>query len=126
MLKVLNELAANDMTELDRRKNEERRRARRFAVTIDIEWQCHFGRRTGTMSDISEEGCFVLSEVDVSDGELVKIFIPLSDGMKIEFLGQVANFVYDIGFAVNFLRLSEPQKEFLTGFVELHSNDVPA
>lgn len=114
------------MTELDRRKSEERRRARRFAVTIDIEWESHLGRRTGTMSDISEEGCFILSDVDVTDGELVKIFIPLTDGMKIELMGQVANFVYEIGFAVHFLSLSETQKEFLNSFVEVHSDDLPA
>jgi hypothetical protein len=114
------------MTELDRRKSGERRRARRFAVTIEVEWESHLGRRAGTMSDISEEGCFILSEVDVSDGEFVKIFIPLTDGMKIEFLGQVANFVYEIGFAVHFLSLSEAQKDFLNSFVEIHSDDVPA
>ena len=54
--------------------------------------------------------CFVLSEVDVSDGELIKIFIPLTDGLRVEFLGQVANFVYEIGFAVSFLTLSDAQE----------------
>ncbi len=115
------------MSELNRRKSDEdRRRARRYAVSIDIEWENHYGRRSGTLSDISEAGCFVLSEVDVSDGELVKVFIPLSDGMKVEFLGQVANLVYEIGFAVHFLSLSESQKEFLSNFVEVHSEDTPA
>ncbi|HUR99032.1 MAG TPA: PilZ domain-containing protein [Pyrinomonadaceae bacterium] len=115
------------MPELNRRKSDEdRRKTRRFAISIDVEWENHNGRRSGTLSDISEEGCFVLSEVDVSDGELVKIFIPLSDGMQVEFLGQVANFVYEIGFAVYFLSLSESQKEFLSNFVEMHSTDTPA
>ena len=113
------------MKELDRRKSEDRRNSKRYAVNIDIEWENHFGRRTGTMSDISQEGCFVLSEVDVSDGELVKVFIPLTDGMKVEFLGQVANFVYEIGFAVNFLSLSDAQKEFLNNFVEVYREEVP-
>jgi len=115
------------MSELDRRKrNEDRRGAKRFAISIDVEWESHGGRRTGTLSDISKDGCFVLSEVDVTDGELVKIFIPLSDGMKVEFLGQVANFVYEIGFAVHFLSLSDSQKEFLSNFVEMHSDETPA
>ena len=111
------------MAEIDRRKSDDRRSTRRYTVSIDVEWENHFGRRKGTLSDISEDGCFVLSEVDVSDGELVKIFIPLTDGMKVEFLGQVANFVYEIGFAVHFLSLSEAQKEFLTNFVELHAEE---
>lgn len=109
------------MAEIDRRKSDDRRTAKRYPVNIDIEWENHYGRRPGTLSDISDQGCFVLSEVDVSDGELVKIFIPLSDGMKVEFLGQVANFVYEIGFAVLFLGLSDAQKEFLQNFVEMQS-----
>lgn len=92
-------------------------------MSLDVEWENHYGRRTGTLSDISEEGCFVLSEVDVSEGELLKVFIPLTDGMKVEFMGQVANLVYEIGFAVNFLSLSDAQKEFLSSFVEVHSGD---
>ena len=114
------------MSELDRRKSDERRNAKRFTISIDIEWENHYGRRPGTLSDISEEGCFVLSEVDVSDGELVKIFIPLTDGMKVQFLGQVANYVYEIGFAVHFLSLSDAQKEFLANFVEMHQEDASA
>lgn len=111
------------MAEIDRRTSDDRRKLRRYRVTIDVEWENHYGRRKGTLSDISEEGCFVLSEVDVSDGELVKVFIPLSDGMKIEFLGQVANFVYEIGFAVHFISLSEAQKEFITNFVAMHADE---
>jgi hypothetical protein len=114
------------MSEVDRRKSDDRRSARRFTINIDVEWENHNGRRSGSLSDISEEGCFVLSAVDVSDGELVKVFIPLSDGMQVEFLGQVANFVYEIGFAVHFLSLSDAQREFLSNFVEMHSDNVPA
>jgi hypothetical protein len=113
------------MAEINRRKSDDRRKQRRYTVTLDIEWENHFGRRKGTLSDISEEGCFVLTDVDVSDGELVKVFIPLTDGMKVEFLGQVANFVYEIGFAVHFLSLSEAQKEFLANFVELYAEEQP-
>lgn len=112
------------MSELDRRKSDERRKSKRYAVNIDVEWESHFGRRKGTLSDISEEGCYLLSEVDVSDGELVKVFIPLSDGMQVEFLGQVVNYVFEIGFAVNFLSLSEAQKEFLSSLVEMYSHEA--
>lgn len=114
------------MSELDRRKSDDRRAAKRFAVSIDVEWENHYGRRVGTLSDVSKEGCFILSEVDVTEGELVKVFIPLTDGMKVEFLGQVANFVYEIGFALNFLSLSDAQKEFLTNFVEIHGQEPTA
>ncbi|HKP69741.1 MAG TPA: PilZ domain-containing protein [Pyrinomonadaceae bacterium] len=112
------------MGELDRRKSDERRTSKRYAVSLEIEWENHYGRKTGTLSDVSEKGCFVLTSVDVTDGELVKIFIPLTDGMKVEFMGQVANFVSEIGFAVHFLSLTDSQKEFLASFVGLHSEDA--
>ena len=114
------------MSELDRRKNDERRQHKRYEINMTIEWESHFGRREGTLSDVSEAGCFILTEVDLTDGELVKVFIPLSDGMSVEFLGQVANYVYEIGFAVHFLSLSEAQKEFLANFVDVQRHQPVA
>ena len=113
------------MSQLDRRKSDDRRKSRRYPLSLEIEWENYHGRRPGSLSDISEDGCFVLSEVDVSDGELVRVFIPLTDGMKVEFLGQVANYVYEIGFGVNFISLTDGQREFLASFVELYGGDVP-
>jgi hypothetical protein len=114
------------MREIDRRMSDDRRSKKRYPISVDVEWETHYGRRTGTLSDISEDGCFILTEVDVSDGELVKVFIPLSDGVKVEFLGQVANFVYEIGFAVNFLGMSDAQKEFIGNFMEVYKEETPA
>ena len=114
------------MSELDRRKREERRKAKRYPVNIEVEWENHYGRRPGTLGDISEDGCFILSEVDVSEGELIKVFIPLTDGMKVQFLGQVANYVYEIGFAIHFLSLSDAQKEFIANFVEMNRGEAAA
>ena len=111
------------MGELDRRKSDERRSTKRYEVQIDVEWESHEGRRSGTLSDISEKGCFVLSSVNVTEGELVKVFIPLSDGMQVEFMGQIANFVSEIGFAVHFLGLSDSQKDFLSSFVSVYSDE---
>ena len=116
---------ANDMAEIDRRRSDERRSSKRYEVSIDVEWETHLGKHPGTLSDIREKGCFILSSVDMSDGELVKVWVPLSDGMSVEFMGQVANFVNDIGFAVHFLALSDAQKDFLASFVSMHANDVP-
>jgi len=113
------------MKEIDRRKSDERRKLRRYALTLDVEWESHGGRRKGTLSDISEDGCFVLTDVDISDGELVKVFFPMSDGTRVEFMGQVANMVSEIGFAVHFFSPSEAQKEFLKSFVEVYAEEEP-
>jgi hypothetical protein len=102
----------------DRRSGQERRTEKRYVVNIEIEWEGLIGRKPGTISDISTQGCFVLCSGDVEDGENVKIFLPLSDGMKVQFWAEVVNHVFEIGFAVRFIELSEAQKDFLEKFIE--------
>jgi hypothetical protein len=106
------------MSILDRRAGKERRQNERYSVNIDVEWEGMVGRKSGTLSDISREGCFVLSSGEVEDTENVKIFLPLTEGMKVQFWGQVINHVFEIGFAVRFIELSPAQKDFLEKFIE--------
>ncbi len=106
------------MAIIDRRGGIERRAVERFKVNIEVEWEGLIGRKPGIISDISQHGCFVLSSGEVEDSENVKIFLPLSDGRKIQFWGEVSNHVFEIGFAVKFIELSDAQKEFLEVFVD--------
>ena len=100
------------------RKARERRSAERHRVNIDIEWEGLVGRQTGTLSDVSRMGCFVLCSGDVENGETVRVFFPIGDGMKVQILGEVVNHVFEIGFGVRFIDLNQPQKEFLDGLIE--------
>lgn len=109
------------MAQIDRRAGTDRRSARRYRVTIDIEWEGAWGRKPGTLSDISELGCFVLCSGDVDDGSAVKIFLPLNDG-KVQFNAVVANHLMEVGFAAKFVDLLPAQVEFLKSFVESHGS----
>ncbi len=102
----------------DRRSGRERRGDKRYKVNIEIEWEGLIGRKSGIISDISLEGCFVLCSGDVEDGESIKIFLPLAEGMKVQFWSEVINHVFEIGFAVRFVEMSEAQKEFLEKFLK--------
>ncbi len=102
---------------MDRRSGNERRRIDRNPVTIEIEWESSGGRRNGTVSDISHAGCFVLSGGEVTDGEFVRLFLPLADGMKVEFNGEVANHVFEIGFAVRFASVSDAQRRIISDLI---------
>jgi len=57
------------------------------------------------------------------DGENVKLFFPLTDGRTIQFWGEVSNHVFEIGFAVKFIEMSDAQKEFLEVFVDTFRTD---
>lgn len=107
----------------DRRRGEERRAVARFPVNIDVEWEGMVGRKAGTISDMSPIGCFVLCSGEVEDGETIKIFFPLTDGRKIQLWGEISNHVFEIGFAIKFIELSEAQQEFLEVFVETLRED---
>ena len=84
---------------------------------MDIEWEGGSGRLPGTISDVSIEGCFVLSSGEINDGDPVKLFVPLADGMKVQFDGKVANHVYEIGFGVCFEQLTAAQRDVLIKIV---------
>lgn len=107
----------------DRRSGKDRRAVERAGVTIDVEWEGLIGRKPGTIGDISAQGCFVLCSGEVEDGENVRIFLPLSDGMRVQFWGEVANHVLEIGFAVRFIELSDAQKDFLEKFTDSLQNN---
>jgi len=98
-------------------KPPERREARRYGVTVDIKWQGKGGRSDGTLSDLSSTGCFVLSGMEVSDGETVHIFIPIGDGMNAQFSGLVMNHEEEIGFALRFHELGNAQKGVLDNLI---------
>ena len=101
----------------DRRSGAERRTSNRYSLELDVEWEGAAGRLPGTVSDVSIDGCFVLSSGDVNDGDTVKLFVPLADGMKVQFEGKVANHVYEIGFGVRFEQLTAAQRDVLINIV---------
>lgn len=108
----------------DRRSGEERRNKGRLIVNIKIEWEGLNGRQQGAINDVNEQGCFVLCSGEVEDGEYVKVFLPIAGGMKVEFWGEVVNHIYEIGFAVRFIELSDAQKSILEKLVnKLHKNE---
>ncbi|MFZ1699576.1 MAG: PilZ domain-containing protein [Pyrinomonadaceae bacterium] len=103
---------------LDRRSGQERRATNRYPVELDIEWQGRGERMPGSLSDISLDGCFILSSGEVEQGDRIRLFVPLDDGMRVEFGGVVANYVFEIGFGLRFDQLSAAQKDLLISIVK--------
>lgn len=108
---------------IDRRRGRERRNSDRFKVSIDIEWEGLIGRKKGTINDLSIQGCFILCSGEVEDSEKVKIFFPLTNGKAIQLWGEVVNHVLEIGFAMRFVDLTDPQHDFLETFVDTLRDD---
>jgi hypothetical protein len=101
----------------DRRSGIERRGSNRYTVEVEVEWQDSGRRSPGALSDVSLNGCFVLSSGEVNDGDHVKIFVPMGEGKEAEFGGLVANHVLEIGFGLKFDDLSNAQRDVLVTMV---------
>lgn len=107
----------------ERRSGHDRRAVERFSVNIDIEWEAFDKKQSGTISDISVSGCFVLCSGEVEDGDYVTIWFPLTNGDKIQFAGEVTNHVFEIGFGICFINLTKAQQEFLEIYVDTLRDD---
>lgn len=107
------------MASTDRRSGIDRRRTKRAQLNSPVEWESHAGVKPGTLSDLSRDGCFILSAGNVAPGEQIFIHLPLSSGEKARFAAEISESVFDIGFAARFVGLTEAQSEFLERFVEM-------
>ena len=101
----------------DRRSGDDRRNSNRYPVDVNIEWQGQGERQKGTLSDVSLDGCFVLCSGEVEVGEAIHMYVPLADGMKVEFRGRVRNNVFEIGFGLRFDSVSSAQRDLLIKLV---------
>jgi PilZ domain len=51
----------------------ERRTAERVKANLGVSWEGVLERHEGTVSDLSANGCFILTGGEVKDGELISI-----------------------------------------------------
>ena len=93
------------------------RKQDRFTYLREVELEFTSGRRTARISDISAGGCYIDTIVQVFVGDTVTIHITASDGLTIPFTGKVAYILAGNGFGVEFLDLTETQKDFLKGLM---------
>lgn len=101
---------------------DERRSEERVKLSVDVEWDLNDGTRSGTISDLTSKGCFILASGFFDEGATVRVGIPTSDGYLVDIVGVIVNQVPDIGFALRFVDLTETQQEFLKTFAEAHES----
>jgi len=89
------------------------RKLDRVTYLREVELEFTSGRRTARISDISAGGCYIDTIVQVIVGDPVTIHIAAADGLSIPFKGQVAYLLAGNGFGVEFLDVTDVQKEFL-------------
>jgi hypothetical protein len=78
----------------------ERRVAPRVRVQLRTRWEGVFCKDIGIISDLSRNGCFVLTGGEVELKELIWLEITLPDQEPIGFWTEVVDIADEIGFAV--------------------------
>jgi c-di-GMP-binding flagellar brake protein YcgR len=96
----------------------ERRRAERVSVKLDARWEGAVSKQKGTVTDISETGCFMLTADNVTRGEPVSIEIKLTSSRAIFMRGEVVYQIPEMGFAVQFTDSDETEKQMLKKYLD--------
>ena len=95
----------------------ERRRAQRIRVNLKVRWEGSLTQQEAEVTDLSVNGCFILSGGRVEPKELVRIEIALPDDVAIYAWAEVVEEASEIGFAVRFTSMDDNDRDRLEWFI---------
>jgi len=96
----------------------DRRSAPRVRVNLPARWEGVLSRETATVTDLSRNGCFVLTGGKVEVKELVSLEINLTDTQTVHYWAEVVDAASEIGFALKFNSSSPEDEAILARFLE--------
>jgi PilZ domain len=96
----------------------DRRSAPHVRVKLPARWEGVLSRENATITDLSRNGCFVLTGGKVDVKELVWLEIQLTDKQTVTFWAEVVNEATEIGFALKFNSSTPEDEAALAKFLE--------
>lgn len=96
----------------------DRRLAPRVRVNLPARWEGVVSRETATVTDISRNGCFVLTGGRVEIKELVWLEIQLTETEAVHFWAEVVDTASEIGFALKFNSSTPEDEGMLASFLD--------
>jgi len=96
----------------------DRRSAPRVRVMLPARWEGVLSRENAPITDLSRNGCFVLTGGRAEIKELVWLEIQLPDTQPVHFWAEVVNEASEIGFALKFNSSSPEDEAALAKFLE--------
>ena len=100
----------------------DRRSAPRIRVNLPARWEGVLNRTEASISDLSLNGCFVLTGGTVEVRELISLEIQLNDRW-LHMWCEVVDAASEIGFAVRFNSVSDEDEKLLVDYITLHSKE---
>lgn len=87
-------------------------------VNLPARWEGVLSRETATVTDISHNGCFVLTGGKVEVKELVWLEIQLTNTQTVNFWCEVVDAASEIGFALKFNSSTPEDESAMTNFLD--------
>ena len=87
-------------------------------VNLPARWEGVPSRERATVTDISRNGCFVLTGGQVEVKELVWLEIQLTETESVNFWAEVVDAASEIGFALKFNSSSPEDERILASFLD--------
>jgi hypothetical protein len=87
-------------------------------VNLPARWEGAQSRERATVTDISRNGCFVLTGGKVEVKELVWLEIQLTETQTVNFWAEVVDAASEIGFALKFNSSSPEDQTTLASFLD--------
>ena len=98
------------------------RQNERYSYLKEVELEFASGKRSARISDISIGGCYIDTIAQIPVGEPLSLYIAATSGESMRFDGKVAYLLDGFGFGVEFVDLTDPQREFISGLVSAASS----
>jgi c-di-GMP-binding flagellar brake protein YcgR len=107
----------------------ERRQAKRISTNLTVRWNTSNLSQESKITDLSAEGCFILTADQMSVNKLSRIAqvaqrdaihveLHLSDDQRLKLRGEVVYEVERLGFGVRFLNVAKPDEHVLKTFID--------
>jgi hypothetical protein len=96
---------------------EERRRAPRAKVNLPARWEGVLSQQNASVTNLSTNGCFILSGGTVEAKELIRLEITFPDEQQIYPWAEVVDEANEIGFAVRFTSMDDEESKRLEKFL---------
>jgi hypothetical protein len=107
----------------------ERRQAKRISTNLSVRWNTSDRTQESKITDLSTEGCFILTAEDMSvnklsrithvpEGNAIHIELQLPSDETLKLKGEVVYKVDLLGFGVRFLNVNGPNERVLGAFID--------
>ena len=101
--------------------DQERRKAPRINVALEMQWEGMAGRADARLSDLSLAGCFVESLGTPGIGDVITLRIKLPTGNWLQLRGEVKFRDSHLGFGVAFSDLRPEDQQFIAHLIEFYN-----